>query len=85
MEVDIGATFLSDITRAAGTLNPWLSSVSPSTRTRSAEFPSSVICGCRSAPSVAMVADGMTVEEILSDFPDLEPEDIRAALHFVAD
>lgn len=31
---------------------------------------------------VAMVADGMTVEEILADFPDLEPEDIRAALHF---
>ena len=34
------------------------------------------------ATVVAMVADGMTVEEILSDFPDLEPEDIRAALHF---
>ena len=34
---------------------------------------------------VAMVADGMTVEEILSDFPDLELEDIRAALHFAAE
>ncbi len=34
---------------------------------------------------VAMVADGMTVEEILSDFPDLEPEDIRSALHFAAE
>ncbi len=37
------------------------------------------------ATVVAMVADGMTVEEILADFPDLEPEDIRAALHFAAE
>ena len=34
------------------------------------------------ASVVAMVADGMTTEEILTDFPDLEPEDIQEALHF---
>jgi uncharacterized protein (DUF433 family) len=37
------------------------------------------------ATVVGMVADGMTVAEILSDFPDLEPEDIREALHFAAE
>ena len=31
------------------------------------------------------LAGGMTVEEILSDFPYLEPEDIRACLAFAAD
>ena len=30
------------------------------------------------------LASGMTEAEILSDFPDLEPEDIRAALAFAA-
>ena len=30
------------------------------------------------------LASGMTEEEILADFPDLEPEDIRAALLFAA-
>jgi uncharacterized protein (DUF433 family) len=28
---------------------------------------------------VAIVADGMTVEEIVADFPELEPADIKAA------
>lgn len=37
------------------------------------------------ATVVAMVADGMSEEEILSDFPDLEPEDIREALLFAAE
>jgi uncharacterized protein (DUF433 family) len=37
------------------------------------------------ATVVAMVADGMTVEEILKDFPDLEAEDIRAALRYAAE
>jgi len=37
------------------------------------------------ATVVAMLADGMTVDEILSDFPDLEPEDIQAALRFAAE
>ena len=32
------------------------------------------------ATVVAMVADGMTTDEILTDFPDLEREDIQAAL-----
>ena len=31
------------------------------------------------------LAGGMTVEEILSDFPDLQKEDIQAALAFAAD
>lgn len=31
------------------------------------------------------LASGMTEEEILADFPDLEPEDIRAVLSFAAD
>lgn len=30
------------------------------------------------------LASGMTEAEILADFPDLEPEDIRAALAFAA-
>jgi uncharacterized protein (DUF433 family) len=37
------------------------------------------------ATVVAMVADGMTVDEILADFPDLEAEDIKEALHFAAE
>ena len=31
-----------------------------------------------------MLADGVTEEEILTDFPDLEREDIRASLRFTA-
>ena len=31
------------------------------------------------------VASGMTESEILADFPDLEPEDMRAALAFAAE
>jgi uncharacterized protein (DUF433 family) len=31
------------------------------------------------------LASGMTEDEILSDFPDLEREDIRAALAFAAE
>ena len=36
------------------------------------------------ATVVAMVADGMTVEEIVEDLPYLEPEDIPAALRYAA-
>lgn len=36
------------------------------------------------ATVVAMVADGMTNEEILSEHPDLEVEDISEALRFAA-
>jgi len=32
-----------------------------------------------------MVADGMTEEEILKAYPDLEPEDIREALRYAAE
>jgi uncharacterized protein (DUF433 family) len=31
------------------------------------------------------LASGMSAEEILADFPDLTPEDIRACLAFAAD
>ena len=33
---------------------------------------------------VASIADGVTADELLQDYPDLEPEDIREALHFAA-
>ncbi len=34
---------------------------------------------------VGMVADGMSIEEILAAYPDLEREDIREALQFAAE
>ena len=34
------------------------------------------------ATVVGMVADGLTKEEVLTDFPDLEREDISEALQF---
>ena len=37
------------------------------------------------ATVVAMVADSMTIEEIIADFPELEPEDVRVALHYAAE
>ena len=37
------------------------------------------------ATVVGMVADEMTVTEILTAFPDLEREDIREALHYAAE
>ena len=37
------------------------------------------------ATVVAMVADGMSVDEILAAYPDLEAEDVSAALHFAAE
>lgn len=37
------------------------------------------------ATVVGMVADGMTNQEILDDYPDLEPDDIREALCFAAE
>lgn len=33
---------------------------------------------------VAMVADGMSVTQILDDFPDLEAEDVAEALRYAA-
>jgi uncharacterized protein (DUF433 family) len=33
---------------------------------------------------VNLVANGMTVAEIIDDYPDLEPEDIRQALQYAA-
>lgn len=32
-----------------------------------------------------MVADGMTVDEILADLPELEPEAVAEALHHAAE
>lgn len=37
------------------------------------------------ATIVAMLAEGMTFEEILAAYPDLEAEDIREALRFAAE
>lgn len=37
------------------------------------------------ATVVAMVADGMTTDEILADLPDLEPADVSEALRFAAE
>jgi uncharacterized protein (DUF433 family) len=37
------------------------------------------------ATVVGMVADGMTVTEILAAYPDLEREDISESLRFAAD
>lgn len=37
------------------------------------------------ATIVAMIADGMTDDEILSDHPSLEREDIREALRYAAE
>ncbi len=34
---------------------------------------------------VGMVAEGMSDEEILDAYPDLEPDDIREALHYAAE
>lgn len=34
---------------------------------------------------IGMIADGMTVEEVLIAFPDLEHEDIREALRYAAE
>ena len=36
------------------------------------------------ATVVAMVADGMTVEEIVRDLPDLESQDVAEALRYAA-
>lgn len=37
------------------------------------------------ATIVGMLAEGMTEKEILADYPDLEADDIREALHFAAE
>ncbi len=44
------------------------------------------IRGMRIAVSliVNLVANGMTVEEILDEYPDLEAEDVRQALRYAA-
>lgn len=37
------------------------------------------------ATVVGMVADGLTTEEILESYPDLEEDDIREALRYAAE
>jgi len=37
------------------------------------------------ATVIEMVADGMSTQDILAEFPDLEAGDINEALHFAAD
>lgn len=36
------------------------------------------------ATVVGMVAEGMSTDEIVAEFPQLDPEDIRTALRFAA-
>jgi uncharacterized protein (DUF433 family) len=38
----------------------------------------------RVADILEMLAQGVEAKEILADFPDLEPEDINACLHYAA-
>lgn len=38
----------------------------------------------RASDILEMLAEGVSVHAILADFPDLEPEDISAALRFAA-
>jgi len=37
------------------------------------------------AAVVDMVAEGMTTDEIIDAYPDLEPEDVEQALHYAAE
>jgi len=37
------------------------------------------------ATVVGMISEGMTEEDILNAYPDLEPEDIREALRYAAE
>jgi uncharacterized protein (DUF433 family) len=37
------------------------------------------------ATVVGMVADGMSEQEIITAYPDLEPEDVREALRYAAE
>lgn len=37
------------------------------------------------ATVVGMLADGMTQEEILGSYPDLDPEDVRESLRYAAE
>jgi uncharacterized protein (DUF433 family) len=45
------------------------------------------VCGLGMARAtvVSMAADGMTPEEILRAYPDLEPDDIRESLQYAAE
>lgn len=37
------------------------------------------------ATVVGMIAEGMSVDEILADYPDLEADDVREALEYAAE
>ena len=37
------------------------------------------------ATAAAMVADGMTADEIVAELPDLEPEDVAEALRYAVE
>jgi uncharacterized protein (DUF433 family) len=37
------------------------------------------------ATVVTMIADGLSVEEVLADLPDLAPEDVAEALRYAAE
>jgi uncharacterized protein (DUF433 family) len=37
------------------------------------------------ATVVGMLADGMSIEDILAAYPDLEAEDVRESMHYAAE
>jgi hypothetical protein len=71
-------------TTNASSLFPRPSSGSPSTRTSWVAYPSSGGCACRLPPWWPWPLTGMSVAEILDDFPDLEADDIAEALRYAA-
>jgi Protein of unknown function (DUF433) len=62
----------------------WSASGSPSTRPRCGAFPASGVCVSRLPTVLGQLAAGQTEAEILATFPDLESEDIKAALKYAA-
>lgn len=63
-------------------LSAWSSPGSPQTQPRWLASLAFEVCVFPVATVIAMVADGMTNEEILAEHPDLEAGDITEALKF---
>ena len=64
-------------------LSPW-AAVQPTTLISAAAGPASVACGSVVQDILELFAAGQSSEQILADFPDLEPEDLKAALAYAA-
>lgn len=63
---------------------PACSIASPSKPGNAAASRAFAACAFGSATSIEMMGDGVSTEQILADFPDLEREDILASLQFAA-